>query len=125
MEEDSLTKEEEIGIRIEFLHRYNDAFREFEGYHIEATDYDLMKRGEEDLKLLKSNLTALINLLDATDDNDIILLAELYRESSDFEKSIAILNSYRPKDDYLQIFVRNIIKKAEEKNDKIFLIEDE
>lgn len=126
LNDSSLTKDEELGIRLEFLHRYNDAFRVFEGNYLEwEIEEDLMKRDKKDMKLHKSNLKALITLLDASNDEEIPLIAELYRESGCFDKCIAILSSYRPKDDYLREFVYYLIKEAEEKNDKIFLIDDE
>lgn len=126
LNDDSLTKDEELGIRIEFLHRYNDAFREFEGYYVEGNDEDKpMSRDKEDQKLHKSNLAALIDLLDATNDNDILLKAELYRESGDFKKCIKLLRSYRPNDDYLQAIVLNLMMEAKNKNEKVFLLNED
>lgn len=126
LNDDSLTEDEKLGIRIEFLHRYNDAFREFEGNYIEMNeDKKPMKRDKKDQKLHKSNLTALIALLDKTDNNDILLIAELYREGGNFDKCIEILSSYRPNDDYVRSFISKLMKKAEEKNDKVFLIDED
>ena len=114
LNDSSLTKEDEFGIRLEFLHRYNDAFRVFEDNYLEGeVEEDLMMRDKNDLKLHKANLKALITLLDASHDDEIPLIAELYRESGSFDKCIAILSAFRPEDDYLREFVFNLIKKAE------------
>lgn len=126
LEDKTLSKDEQFIIRYEFLHRYNDAFRPYvdeidEGH----TDHYIPNRNEEDARLNHANILALIDLLDETNKEDIILMAELYRESGEFEKCISLLDLYRPSSDYVNSIVREMREKAEEKDNRIFLIDDD
>ena len=79
LEEDSLDTEDEITIRMEFLHRYNDTFR---GSDSEGGDSFGLTMTEEDNKIHLSNIKELIRLLDG--DQYMLLKSELLRESGDF-----------------------------------------
>ncbi|MDE7414489.1 MAG: hypothetical protein K2N05_11990 [Muribaculaceae bacterium] len=118
LEKDSLSKEDEMAIRFEFLHRYNDLFR----FEQRELGQSIHSRSEEDQKLHKENLKGIIALLDPSNDDDLILIAELYRESGDFDKAISILNNYRPSNERQETFLRKLIEKVREKDEKVFLI---
>lgn len=118
LDDESLTKEDKLNIRLEFLHRYNDAFREYE-YEIREVD---AKRSDEDVRLHKENLVEIIALLDATDNARIPVIAEMYREAGDFEECLSLLEAYTPDADFMNHIVGMIKAKAKEKDDKVFLI---
>lgn len=120
LEEDSLDTEDEITIRMEFLHRYNDAFR---GSDSEGGDSFGLTMTEEDNKINLSNIKELIRLLDG--DQYMLLKSELLRESGDFEKSMDLLYKYRPESEYERRIAKTIIRKGREGDRRVFLIEED
>lgn len=119
LDTDSLSSEDEINIRFEFLHRYNDAFRQDSYESVEENP----TRNEADKKLHKENLKAFVRLFDENDKYYTPILAELYRESGDFDKCLKLLNNYKPESDYLKKFINTMRKKAKKKDDMVFLLE--
>ena len=116
LEKDSLTREDEFALRLEFLHRYNDAYRGGAAFN------DGTPRTESDHQLYLENINAMISLLDNTNTEEIPVIAELYREAADFEKCISILKDYSPNSDYVRSVANTIIKNAEVGNSKVFVI---
>lgn len=120
---DSISKEDEITIRMELLHRYNDAFR----LSLEEGDEDVidalsLKRDEADKKLHQENIRALIPLLDKNINDNVLLTAELYREAGDFENCLETLDKYRPDSEYADSIARQIFMKARQEDDQVFQI---
>ncbi len=125
LEDESLSKEDQFSIRFEFLHRYNDAFRAYvEDFYEDDTEIQFPERDEADVRLHQTNLRALIVLMDETNEKEIPLIAELYREAGMFEKCISLLDLYKPNSDYMNNIIIKMKEKAEEKNDMLFLIYD-
>lgn len=121
MEKDSLTKEDELSLRLEFLHRFNDAFREnFNAYEEGDTDENKMVRNESDWELHRANLESLVALLDDNDAEQRILLAEMYRELGKFDECLSELNHYSLFSDDWEAVIIQIIKKAAAEDDKVF-----
>lgn len=123
LEKDSLEKDEEFILRMEFLHRYNDAFR----YYDEETDDGVpnkysWKHSDADKCLHHHNLMALIALMDETNNDKLPLIAELYREAGEFEKCIRLMKDYIPDSNFMRDFAESEISKAEAKDNKIFLL---
>lgn len=122
LNDESLTDEDELKIRFEFLHRYNDVFRfDQKEYNISKEEFE-RSRSEEDVKLHKDNLLGLIALLDSTNSEELPIIAELYREAGDFDRSLSLLEAYKPTSDIMELFVSKVVKNSEEKNDRVFLI---
>lgn len=120
MKNDSLTKDDELSLRLEFLHRFNDAFREdFSAYEEENVGENKMVRDEADWELHRSNLNSLIALLDQTNDEQNILLIEAYREMGKFYECVSLINAYHPQYDYLNSIINQILEKVIAKDDKV------
>lgn len=124
LEKDSLNLEEEFALRMEFLHRYNDAFRNYDDETDEDDTEDFFwKHSDEDKRLNHRNLMALIAMMDETDNDRLPLIAELYREAGEFEKCISIMKVYQPDSGFMRNLAEIEISKAEGNNDKIFILE--
>ena len=121
LEEQGLNRQKEIALRLEFLYRFNDAFRDDERRSWEEEDDPAqMERNETDRKLHRNNLLKLIELYDKTDDNMIPVIAEFYREGGMFEESIKIAEVFNSDSDFLNRVMKNIKDKALAKDDKVF-----
>ena len=121
LEEQGLNRQKEIALRLEFLYRFNDAFREFERRSRKVKDDPTqMERNETDWKLHRDNLLKLIELYDKTDDNMIPVIAEFYREAGMFEESLKIAEVFNSDSDFLNRVMKNIKDKALAKDDKVF-----
>ena len=118
LEESGLNKENEIALRLEFVYRFNDAFREYEMRS--KDDPQQQERSETDWKLHRDNLLKLIELYDKTNDNLIPVIAEFYREAGLFEESIKIAETFTSDSDFLNGVMNKIKEKALAKDDKIF-----
>ncbi len=126
LEDSTLSKDAEMSIRLEFLHRYNDAFREFEGENYEKSLEDgSFDHGEEDIKLHHANLRALIALLDENDSNDVLLIAELYREGANFEECMSLLDKYYPDSEFLNNIKKEMFDRAIKGDANVFLISED
>lgn len=124
LKNDSLTLDDKINIRLEFLHRYNDAFRDIEeNYEIYSDDMSL-ERNDADRKLNQENIIALIGLLNQDSTENTLLIAELYREAGYFESCIETLKKYHTYSDYERSFVKQLQRKALEQDDVVFVIEE-
>lgn len=100
LESDSLTIDDQINVRLEFLHRYNNTFREIKESDEIYSDYTPLERTDEDRNLNKEHIKALIGLLNKDNKNNILIIAELYRKLGDFEKCLETLNTYHTYSDY-------------------------
>lgn len=105
-------------IRFEFLYRYNDAFRKNDYY----ANRDDPTRSEDDLNLYKENIKELIAMADKTNQNDILIIAELYREAGDFEHCISLLKDYKTDSDFMNRIAAQILEKAINNDDKVFML---
>ena len=123
------TKEEELTIRRDIWWGYNDRVRvnkdKFEDleqtvrYMLWEVFYDRKnKKGIFDDKAdelrWKGNLERMRNLLDTSDTNQSVMLAEIHRNLGDFEGCVNIINSIN--DDKVDRLKERIIKECELKN---------
>ena len=105
------TDENEKAVRTLLLRRFNDAFRNDSEY----------KQSEEERSQFIENIEKLIELSkDATNFDEKILLAELYREKGDFETCMKLITNIIPVDK-IENRIRGVIYNcAEVKDDKVF-----
>ena len=121
LEGQGLNRQKEIALRLEFLYRFNDAFRDYERRSWEEEDDPAqIERNETDWKLHRDNLLKLIELYDKTDDNMIPVIAEFYREGGMFEESLKIGEGFNSDSDLLNEVMDKIKEKAIAKDDKVF-----
>ena len=121
LEEQGLNRQKEIALRLEFLYRFNDAFREFGEKSWDKEENPTQKeRNETDWKLHRDNLLKLIDLYDKTDDNLIPVIAEFYREAGMFEEALKIAEGFKSDSDFLNEVMNKIKEKALAKDDKVF-----
>lgn len=124
LEDSGLSKNEEISLRLEFLHRYNDAYRTIKKRSWEKDgkeDNEDKTRDETDLKLHQDNLKKLISLLDRNEEN-ICLIGEFYREAGNFEECIALLEGFNFENEFLKNISDMIIEKAKAGETEVFTI---
>jgi hypothetical protein len=100
LEKNKLTKEKELYLRIRAWWAGNDKRRGIKNTTKSMSDAE------------KSNLQALANMLNISDDGDCILLAEIKRELEDFESAITLLERTFP-DQLSQVasIIRELAKK--------------
>ena len=121
LEGQELDMRKEIALRLEFLYRFNDAFRKYEKTpRDEEENPKPMGRNETDWKLHRDNLLKLIDLYDKTDENLIPVIAEFYREAGIFEETIKIAENYNSTSDFLNGVMDKIKEKALAKDNKVF-----
>ncbi|RLB36823.1 MAG: hypothetical protein DRH12_15255 [Deltaproteobacteria bacterium] len=84
LEKNKLTREKELYVRIRAWWAGNDERREVKSIPKDISDVE------------RSNLQVLVNMLDTSDDNDCIMIAEIKRELGDFEGAIAVLEKTFP-----------------------------
>lgn len=109
-----LSKEEEIQLRLEYLHRFNDAFRDSEKVNLPPQLIMDKEREEEDFGLHHINLERLISLIEGQPHHNL-LLAELYRENGDFDKAVSELKDFEPfgeKEILMKYFILNNAENA-------------
>lgn len=109
---DSLSKNEVITLRREFLHRFNDCYR----------GENPNEPKPEDLKLNQSNILALIPLIDKSDAESALFLAELHREAGNFNECISILESFNSQYAFLNTVADQIRTHAKNSDPSIFLL---
>lgn len=104
----------ETNLRIELLWIYNDKLRNDRTSELpvnEKTDYT-------------DNLTRLIQILNSPKtNNEKIFLAELYRESSDFENCITILDSIKNETEDEVFLKKKIYSQAKVKDPRVFNVQ--
>ena len=121
LEKDSLAREDELSLRLEFLHRFNDAFREnFNSYEVEDADENKMVRNEADWELHRANLELLVALLDDNNAEQRMLLAEIYREMGKFDDCVSELDHYSLFSDDWEWITVQMVKKAAAEDNKVF-----
>ena len=124
--EDSVKgKESEIALRIAFLHNFNEAFREYEKNSWDKDEgiANEKQRNETDFDLHRSNLNAIISLLDSSETDNAPFIAEIYRELGRFDDCIATIEKFKTEDSYIQLIVKSIREKALTNDDKVFEID--
>ncbi len=104
------SKEDEIFIRTRILWEYNDSYRKGRTTH-ESEDGKMIK---------KENIEALLALLDKTNENQKLFMAELYRNIGQFEKSLELLNSVHH--EKLNWIKNRMIEECEKKNTLVFQV---
>lgn len=125
LENSGLSKDQERSLRFEFLHRFNDAFREFDKDSRDFTG-DIpqdKERSEADWDLHRDNLKKLIVLLQEEWSVDALVLAELYREAGMFDESLALLEQYSPSEPFFEKLAKEIEVKSLDNDDKVFRLE--
>jgi hypothetical protein len=95
-------------IRLKIWWSYNDYFRN--GHQSEITP--------EMQKLNTENLIALIKILDETDDNDLLMKAEIFRQLGWFDESKQLL--YRMNNNTLTGVKEKILVEISKQNDQVF-----
>ena len=108
LEDAGLNKNNELTLRLEFLFRYNDAFRNYssDSHGKDPFDGD-RERNETDDKLHKENIKSLITLID-----NKIMVAELYREAGMFDECLQALENCSSEDDFISTLISRIREKA-------------
>lgn len=122
MLEDSVGgKESELDLRMAFLHSFNDAFREcMDCYSGDIKDSS--QRNETDYELHRSNLNAILSLIDASKDENGIFIAEIYRELGQFDDCISMLDNFKSTSGPVGSIAAQIREKAFLEDDKVFEI---
>lgn len=127
LENSELSNEDEIVLRMEFLHRFNDAFRTLDPIDLIREKEDKQERNEKDLDLHKDNLIKLITILQNDSDSKEIdwvpLIAELFREAEKYEECLQVLENYQPDDKFLLYYANGIKERAISKNNLVFLFD--
>ena len=120
LEDAGLNKNNELTLRLEFLFRYNDAFRNYssDGFGKDPFDGD-RERNETDAKLHKENIKRLIPLLGNEGDNGI-LVAELYREAGMFDECMIALENCTAENDFVNGLINRIKEKALASDSTVF-----
>ena len=88
------------------------------------SDMYRLERNDADRKLNQENIKALIGLLNRDDNDNTLLIAELYREAGYFESCLNTLEKYRNYSRYERYFMEQLDRKAMEKNDRPFIIDE-
>lgn len=110
----TISHEEKLIINLEFIHRYNDAFRDW--------PYKDKQRSENDKQLFLESISSLIPLLDANKVNDSYLIAEFLRESGEFEECIKVLHDFKTVRPHLRDMAALVEQRALNKDDGLFEI---
>ena len=101
-------KEEEIFLRIKLWHSFNDRIRYLSKTKDPAIFYNELYKNENDQVLFETNCHKLIEILNKNDENDLLLLAELYRNIGNFDECISILQTVsNPKYQKAADFIKN------------------
>ena len=119
IKDSNLSDDEEYSVRLEILHRFNDAYREGDVSFNNSAD---LFRSDEDWEINRNNLKRLIALLEFNIDLYAPLIAEFYREAGMFEECLKTLEGFNS--DNTDYFVEIIRQKALEGDSKVFIIEN-
>jgi len=109
---DTIDTNHEAYIRRQIWWGYNDRHRRNEIFFLDDNDKNVYYH----------NCNRLIELLDNTDENHIIMIAELYRNTEQYDKSLKLLNSLKNPD--FNWVVAPIHKECLAKNPFVFEIKD-
>lgn len=120
LEDSGLNKNNELVLRMEFLFRYNDAFRNYSPDQYGKNPFEgNQERNETDVKLHKENIKRLISLIDNDNDNSI-MVAELYREAGMFGECLTVLESCSAENDFINLLINRIREKALASDSTVF-----
>ena len=120
LEDAGLNKNNELTLRLEFLFRYNDAFRNYSSYQYSGNPFEGdRERNETDVKLHKENIKRLISLMGNEEDNEIVV-AELYREAGMFSECLMALENCPAKDDFIIELISRIREQALASDSTVF-----
>lgn len=103
-------EEDELFVRTQLWHSYNDKLR--------IRKRDLLFKDEQEEMKWRENCIRLIALLDSSDVNDTIMIAELYRNLGDFDRCMEIIN--RIENDELDWLKEKFSEACEAKNRWVF-----
>lgn len=118
----NLNPDDEFQLRLEFLYRFNDAFRDSENISIPLELIMNKEREDVDYTLFRINLKKLISLMEG-ESRSSLLLAELYREIGDFDKAISILQDFDSFGKEDNIMKSILLHNAEIANKNLILID--
>jgi hypothetical protein len=104
------SKSDEIFIRTRILWEYNDSYRKGRTTH----------ESEEGKMIKKENIEVLLALLDKTNENQKLFMAELYRNIGQFEESLALLNTIN--NEKLNRIKARMIDECKKQNTLVFLV---
>ena len=122
LEEADLDNDKELTLRLEFLFRYNDAFRNYSSDRYNPNPFERdTERSEADVKLHKENIKRLISLLDNEGDNKI-LIADLYREAGMFGECLLTLENCSAENEFIEAIINRIREKALASDSTVFEI---
>lgn len=120
LEDSGLNRNNELVLRMEFLFRYNDAFRNYSTDRYSRNPFEGdQERSETDVKLHKENIKRLISLIYSEDDNKI-LVAELYREAGMFGECLIALENCSADNDFIKELTNRIREKALASDSTVF-----
>lgn len=106
------SKADELLVRTLLWHSYNDKLR--------VRKRDLLFKDEQEELKWRENCVQLIALLDSSDINDCIMIAELYRNLGDFTRCMEIINAID--NDELDWLKEKFSEACEEKNRWVFAL---
>ena len=112
-QEDSLSVQNEISLRLLFVHKYNDTFQR---EHVSKGK----KPSAEDMELFEQQVLRLIQIWDI----EPLIKAELYREIGDFEKCLVILGELNENDSFRNKIAEKIKTLAQNRKTYAFIIDD-
>lgn len=85
---------------------------------------DMIRNGEEpsqeQYEVFKTTVSS--NLKQPILSNNQLLRAELYREIEEFDECLATLENFNPEDDFLANIKKDIIDRAQKRDNKVFVI---
>lgn len=120
LEESGLNEKNELALRLEFLYRYNDAFRNYSSYGNNENPFEGdRERNETDVKLHKENIKRLISLMGNEGDNGIVV-AELYREAGMFGACLMALENCPAENAFIIELISRIREKALASDSTVF-----
>lgn len=125
LSEKNLTREEELALRLEFLYRYNDAFRDNTEFKLNLSneERDQEIRDSNDMKLQFENIERLLELLNYDPEENQLLKAELYRESGKFDESLLVIDKIKPCSEISYLLRDKLIEKNLNQDSQVFVIE--
>lgn len=119
-EDAGLNQNNELVLRLEFLFRYNDAFRNYSPDQYDRNPFEgNQERNEVDVKLHKENIIRLISLIDNENESNI-LKAELYREAGMFGECLLTLENCSAENDFLNYLISRVREKALDSDSTVF-----
>ena len=111
--EGAIGSESETRIRIMIVQAFNDNYRN--------QKKDIKPVSEEDRNTFETTIKKLLQTMKWSDQN-ILFKAELYRESGEFQEAVNLLTAMDPQKDFEEVIRQMILQKAQNKDDKVFLL---